>query len=115
MDLISAEKLDSMSSENKIRFILSKVKTGKIVVLENGLSPEDEAKLITMTMTEIGMDEFSGIEIETYPTKNEGSFVDKIRGKSGFGKRMMVVGPANQLRTIEKGKYQISTKVLVGD
>jgi hypothetical protein len=28
---------------------------------------------------------------------------------------MTVIGPANQLRTVEKDKYQISTKVSVGD
>jgi len=28
---------------------------------------------------------------------------------------MTIIGPANQIRTIEKDKYQISTKVSVGD
>ncbi len=114
MDLISGEKLEKMTSMEKIRLILDKVKTGRIVVLESGLTPDEEVRLIEMTMTEIRVDEFSGIEIESYPSKKEGSFFDKIFGRSIKG-RMTVIGPANQIRTIEKDKYQISTKVSVGD
>ncbi len=114
MDLISGEKLEKMTSMEKIRLILDKVKTGRIVVLESGLSPEEEVRLIEMTMTEIRVDEFSGIEIESYPVRKEGSFFDRIFGRSIKG-RMTVIGPANQLRTIEKDQYQISTKVSIGD
>jgi len=114
MDLISGEKLEKMTSMEKIRLILDKVKKGKIVVLESGLTSDEEVRLIEMTMTEIRVDEFSGIEIESYPSKKEGSFLDRIFGRALKG-RMTVIGPANQLRTIEKDKYQISTKVSVGD
>lgn len=114
MDLISGEKLEKMTSMEKIRLILDKVKTGRIVVLESGLTPDEEVRLIEMTMSEIQFDEFSGIEIESYPVKRENSFLNKILGKNVKG-RMTVIGPANQLRTIEKNQYQISTKLSVGD
>ena len=114
MDLISGEKLAKLTSMEKIRLILDKVKTGKIVVLESGLTPDEEVRLIEMTMAEIRVDEFSGIEIESYPSKKEGSFFDKLFGRNVKG-RLTVIGPANQLRTIEKDQYQISTKVSVGD
>jgi hypothetical protein len=114
MDLISEEKLESMTSMEKIRLILDKVKTGRIVVLESGLTPDEEVRLIEMTMTEIRVDEFSGIEIESYPSKKGGSFLNRIFGK-GFKGRMTVIGPANQIHTIEKDEFQISTKVSVGD
>jgi len=114
MDLISGEKLEKMTSMEKIRLILDKVKNGRIVVLESGLTSDEEVRLIEMTMTEIRVDEFSGIEIESYPSKKEGSFLDRIFGRA-LKSRMTVIGPANQLRTIEKDKYQISTKVSVGD
>ena len=114
MDLISGEKMENLTSMEKIRLILDKVKTGRIVVLESGLTPAEEVRLIEMTMTEIRVDEFSGIEIESYPTKKEGSFLDKLFGRTLKG-RMTVIGPANQLRTIQKDQYQISTKVSVGE
>ena len=80
MDLISGEKLEKMTSMEKIRLILDKVKKGKIVVLESGLTPAEEVRLIEMTMTEIRVDEFSGIEIESYPSKKGGSFFDNRDG-----------------------------------
>ncbi len=117
MDLISGEKLEKLTSIEKIRLILDKVKSGRIVVLENGLSPDEEVRLIEMTMTEIRVDEFSGIEIESYPSKKgkDGSFFGKILGRGANKGRMTVIGPANQIRTVEKNEFQISTKVSVGD
>ena len=114
MDLISEEKLENMTSMEKIRLILDKVKTGKIVVLESGLTPDEEVRLIEMTMTEIRVDEFSGIEIESYQSKKGGSLLDRIFGK-GLKGSMTVIGPANQIHTIEKDEFQIRTKVSVGD
>jgi hypothetical protein len=115
MDLISGEKLEKMTSMEKIRLILDKVKTGRIVVLESGLTPDEEVRLIEMTMTEIRVDEFSGIEIESYPVRKESSLLERLLGKGGLKGRMTVIGPANQLRTVEKDQFQISTKVSVGD
>jgi hypothetical protein len=115
MDLISEEKLARLTSMEKIRLILDKVKTGRIVVLESGLTPSEEVRLIEMTMTEIRVDEFTGIEIESYPVKREGSILHRLFGKGAPKGRMTVIGPANQLRTVEKDQYQISTKVSVGD
>ncbi|KXS40859.1 MAG: hypothetical protein AWU58_1848, partial [Methanohalophilus sp. T328-1] len=60
MDLLSEDRLARMSPVEKIRFIIDEVKNGKILVLERGLSPEEEANLIEMTMTQIAPDEFSG-------------------------------------------------------
>jgi len=115
MDLISAERLENMPSTEKIQLILDKVKNGKIVVLETGLTPEEEIRLIERTMTEIRVDEFSGIEIESYPAKKRGSFIGKIMGKTDMVCRMTIVGPANQIRTTGKDRYEISTKVSIGD
>lgn len=79
--------------------ILDNVKDGKIVVLESGLTPEEQAKLIELTMLEIDHEKFVGIEVETYPIR-EKSIFEKIFGKKKG--RLMVIGPANRLKTIEK-------------
>jgi hypothetical protein len=99
LNLISKDMLDKMPSMEKLRMILDNVKEGKIVVLESGLTPEEEAKLIELTMLEIDHENFVGIEVETYPHK-EKSFFAKLFGKKGG--RMTVIGPANRLKTIEK-------------
>ena len=65
IDLISSQKMDELTTMEKIRMILDGVRSDKIVILETGLSPDEESKLIEVTMSEINPDGFTGIEIET--------------------------------------------------
>ncbi len=109
IDLISAERLSKMPSMEKIRLILDKVRDGTIVILESGLSPDEQSSLIEMTMQEILPDGFSGIEIETYPSKQKsgGMLSRLVRGENDF-RRLTVIGPANQLRMIRRDRDFIS-------
>ena len=111
MDLISEDKLSQMTAMEKIRLILDGVKEGKILVLERGLTPSEEAKLIEMTMTEITPDEFVGIEIESYPSKKNQKLLDKLFRKTVIRTRLTVIGPANQLKTLKKDRDLISALV----
>ncbi|MDI9611269.1 MAG: DUF2073 domain-containing protein [Archaeoglobales archaeon] len=108
MNLISKERLSKMGSMEKIRMILDSVKEGKIVVLETGLTPEEEAKLIELTMLEIDHEKFMGIEVESYPYREKSVF-SKIFGKKQG--RLTVIGPANRLKTLEKQEDLIKTLI----
>lgn len=103
MDLISEDKLNSMGSMEKLRFVLDGVKSGNIVILEGGLTSEEQMKLIELTMTEVD-DDFPGIEISGYPSKR--GFLN-LRRKT----RLTMIGPATVIRTIKKDKDLISTLV----
>jgi len=113
LNLISKDKLDKMTSMEKIRMILDEVKAGTIVVLESGLTPEEEAKLIELTMLEIDHENFVGIEVESYPQKSGGSFFGKLLGKPKG--RLTVIGPANRLKTLQKKEDLISALVQLGE
>lgn len=108
MDLISEDKLNGMTSMEKVRLILDEVRNGKILVLEAGLTPSEQTKLIELTMTEIAPDDFSGIEIESYPVKQNDTFFSKLLGKTSLKTRLTVIGPASQLKTIKKDRDLIS-------
>ena len=110
MNLISKEMLERMPSMEKLRMILDNVKEGRIVVLETGLTPEEEAKLIEMTMLEIDHDKFIGIEVESYPVR-ERTFLSKLFGKKQG--RLTVIGPANRLKTLEKQEDVIKALVQI--
>ncbi|HPP78768.1 DUF2073 domain-containing protein, partial [Methanospirillum sp.] len=43
IDLISEERLAQMPSMEKIRLILDNVREGTIVILESGLSPDEQS------------------------------------------------------------------------
>jgi hypothetical protein len=112
IDLISGARMENLTSMEKIRLILDGVREGNIVILEEGLSPDEESKLIEVTMTEISPDEFNGIEIETYPRSEtaDRSFLDRLMGREST-KKLTVIGPANQIQTLHKDENLISALV----
>ena len=114
IDLISADRLESLRTMEKIRLILDGVHEGNVVILESGLAPEEESKLIEVTMSEISPDGFTGIEIETYPgSDSKAGIVGRLMGNSSDSK-MTVIGPANQIETLHKDKDFISTLITRG-
>lgn len=114
IDLISEERLSRMPSMEKIRLILDRVREGTIIILESGLSPEEQSSLIEMTMQEILPDTFSGIEIESYPSKQKtGMFSRLVRGEDEH-RRLTVIGPANQLKMIRRDRDLISAWISSG-
>ncbi|MFC6989845.1 DUF2073 domain-containing protein [Haloplanus sp. GCM10025708] len=112
IDLISGARMENLASMEKIRLILDGVREGNIVILEEGLTPDEESKLIEVTMTEISPDEFNGIEIETYPRSQtaDRSFLDRLMGREST-KKLTVIGPANQIETLHKDENLISALV----
>ena len=112
IDMISGARMEGLTSMEKIRLILDGVREGNIVILEEGLSPDEESKLIEVTMTEISPDDFTGIEIETYPKAeaSDQSFLDKLMGREST-KKLTVIGPANRIETLHKDENLISTLV----
>lgn len=112
IDLISGQRLQSKATMEKIRMILDGVHDGHIVILEDGLTPDEESRLIEVTMSEIAPDEFSGIEIETYPRSatEDGSWLDRLMGREERS-RLTVIGPANRLETLHKDETLIKALV----
>ncbi len=103
VDLISEEKVKEMGSVEKLRFILDFVRAGKIVVLEGGLTAEEQMKLIEFTMSQID-ENFTGIEISSYPSK---------RGFLRKKTRLTIIGPADMMKTIKKDKDWISAVIRI--
>ena len=112
IDLISGERMEGLTSMEKIRMILDGVHDGNIVILERGLSPDEESKLIEVTMTEISPDEFTGIEIETYPSRGapEAGLINRLMGRS-HNSKLTVIGPADRIETLHKDETLISALV----
>lgn len=112
VNLISRNKLEEFSSDEKLKFILNEVKKGKILVLENGLTPIEQTSLIERTMREIEEDTFIGVEMEGYG-EDAPTFLQKILGMMKRP-RMTMIGPANLLKTVKKDNNIIQTKIIPG-
>ncbi len=113
IDLISGQRMDELTTMEKIRLILDGVHDGNIVILEEGLTPDEESKLIEVTMGEISPDEFNGIEIETYPRSEtrSSSLLGRLMGGEESTAKLTVIGPANQIETLHKDESLISALV----
>ena len=111
-NLVSRNKLESFSSPEKLKFILKEVKKGKILVLEEGLTPVEQTLLIEDTMREIDQDTFIGIEMDGYG-ENKTSFIHRIFGLIRKP-RMTVIGPADLLKTVHKDNDMIETTIIPG-
>ncbi len=106
INMISANKLQAMSTMDKIRLILDDVSSGRIVILEKGLNPREEAQLIEHTMLRIRDTAFYGIEIQSYPRNYKPWNI--LRREDN---RVTVIGPANRMRTLKKEKDVISAVI----
>ena len=109
--LISAEKIEAMAAAEKVRFILDEVEAGKILILERGLTPQEEAQLIEATMREIDQDRFIGIEMQSYGMDRGRNIVQRI-AMGGPRPRMTVIGPARLLQLVSKDNEKIVTKIV---
>ena len=112
VNLVSRNKLEEFSSEEKLNFILKEVKKGKILVLENGLTPMEQTTLIERTMKEIEEDTFIGVEMEGYG-EDSPTFIQKIFGMIKRP-RMTMIGPADLVKTVKKDNNVIQTKIIPG-
>ena len=112
VNLISRQKLEELSSNDKLDFILKEVQKGKVLVLEQGLTSMEQTSLIDHTMREIEQDTFIGIEMEGY-NEDRPTFLQKFLGKMKKP-RMTVIGPADLLKTIRKDNNMIQTKIIPG-
>lgn len=111
-NLVSRQKLEELSSSEKLKFILKEVQRGKILVLEYGLTPMEQTTLIERTMKEIKEDTFIGIEMEGY-SEDKSTFFQRIFGIIKKP-RMTVIGPANLLKTVHKDTDMIETMIVPG-
>jgi len=111
-NLISRQKINALNSEEKLNFIIKEVKNGKILVLEQGLSPVEQTSLIERTMKEIEHDTFIGVEMEGYG-EDTPTFFQKLFGMTKKP-RMTLIGPANLLKMIKKDSDMIQTKIISG-
>jgi len=112
VNLISKQKLDQLTSQDKLQFIINEVKDGNVLVLEQGLTPFEQTELIKRTMEEIKEDTFIGIEMEGYK-EDKPTMVQKIF-RMMKKPRMTLIGPADLLQTVSKDNDMIQTKIIPG-
>jgi len=101
IEFLSQKVLSNKSAAEKLNFILNSVKKDKIVVLEEPLSREEEAKLIEKTMGSVSKD-FPGIEVSTLGESTEDLRSTLIKMLGGRSSGLTVIGPSNLVKQVKK-------------
>ncbi len=102
LEYISREKLESLG-EGKVDYIARGVAEGKVMLLEEMLTPEERLKLVQKCMGFVQEGKITGVEF-VYKSKDE---LKKMRGLFSFlsrkslKRKMMLVGPSELIKEVK--------------
>lgn len=104
VEVISGSVLKNKTSQEKIYEIIRYIKErgNKVLVINDPLSPVEEAALIENTMLNVD-ENFKGVEIAVIREENL-SFVEKMASMLGVRKGITVIGPSNVIQQIKQEK-----------
>lgn len=112
INLVTSDRLAELTINEKIRLILDTVTEGNIIILETGLTPEEEGELVEVTMTRISPNGFNGVEIERQNEQgNSGGFLNKLLSSDTSTKPIMLIGPSGSIQTLEKSNDILTTLI----
>jgi len=110
---VKNSEIQGLSEEVKIRKLINFIKDEKIVLLEGGLEPQEEAELIRRTMEQIDR-KFKGIEIASISPGNKRSMSIMEKLKLNMSQILLghqggftIIGPATIIKEIKKDPYNI--------
>lgn len=117
MEFLCMKTLSDLSVDKRIEAILRKVKDGRIVVLDQALDTDEEAKLVTATMKGI-KGEFTGIEYCTLPSNSSALYNVMVKLAESIIRRdiakpgLTFVGPSYLIEKIQRdpNAFYVSTR-----
>lgn len=109
---MSAKSFNDLDSEKRINTIITAVKKNKIIVLEEGLTREEERELFSRVMKEIGRSKsFTGIEIASLGQELDAFRSGVIKMLGGKAKGLTIVGPEKLVREIKRDPEKIGFSI----
>lgn len=111
IEFIAKERIQDQSFDEKLELILDEVREGKILVLEEALSPDEETRLIQGAMENVD-DDFPGIEFSSLDGHED--VFDKVINNlfQVIGRQrkrgLTIVGNSDVMDEIEKKEDSVS-------
>ncbi len=118
IEFLSKDKLDK-SFEEKLEFVLNKVKDDAVLVLGESWTPEEKRELIQASMEQVDEDfpgvEFMGLESTDSPfEKAKSMFYSKFM-KEEYRKGMTIVGNARVMEKVQEERDSVSFLAKIGE
>jgi hypothetical protein len=108
IDIIPQWVVNGLTSQDKIKFIVGKVKQNVILVLEDVLKPGEQADLIRESMLEIDCETFTGIELLTFNKNPKGKGLLRKKNKPNGDSKITIIAPANSVNILRETSSIIS-------
>lgn len=105
INFISKNATKYLTTKEKIQMILKLIKNNIMIVLEEGLTPEEQIELLKETMEEIDPLRFVGIDIISF----NGPFLKKSKGSLAS---LTIVAPGGRVEVIRRTPNQLSLQLL---
>jgi uncharacterized protein len=118
LQFIPNNEMSNLDQETRLKKLVSLIKTDRILVLEGGLSSNDEMQLIEMTMEQISKD-FKGIEICTISNDKKkieltAKLKETILKMFGYKSGLTIIGPASIVKEIKRDPTKIELLTVNG-
>lgn len=108
IEFLSSNAVDKWTPDKKLAAIIDAVKENKIIVLEEGLSRDEERELFTRVMREIGKSKaFTGIEIVSLGGEVDAFRAGLIKMLGGKAKGLTVIGPEKLVKEVKRNPEKI--------
>ncbi|MHA1155612.1 MAG: OapB/ArvB family protein [Candidatus Heimdallarchaeota archaeon] len=110
IDFITKHATDKLTTFEKIKMIIRLVRQNRVLIIENGLTPLEEAELIKQTMMVIDFDSFIGVEFFNWKRDYNQSKRLFGRKQSSYGNdnHYTVVAPTEAIKIIEESADLLS-------
>ncbi|MCF2142581.1 MAG: DUF2073 domain-containing protein [Candidatus Heimdallarchaeota archaeon] len=109
VDFITKNATDKLTTFEKVKMIIRLVRQNRVLIIEDGLSPEEEAELIKQTMSVIDFENFIGLEFFNWNRSSSDS--RRFFKRTTFsGDKYTVVAPSAAVQIIENSQELLSIK-----
>ncbi|MGC9778016.1 MAG: DUF2073 domain-containing protein [Candidatus Heimdallarchaeota archaeon] len=110
IDYITKTATDKLTTFEKIKMIIRLVRQNRVLIIESGLSPEEEAELIKQTMMVIDFDDFIGVDFFNWDRNCKESKRFFKKSPRVNESRYTVVAPSAHVKVIENSEDLLSIR-----
>ncbi|MFW9924736.1 MAG: DUF2073 domain-containing protein [Candidatus Thorarchaeota archaeon] len=111
VDFITKSATDKLTTFEKIKMIIRLVRQNRVLIIENGLSPEEEAELIKQTMMVIDFNNFIGVEFFNWDRNSAQPKRIFKKSPQNNENHYTVVAPTEAIQIVEDSVDLLSIKL----
>jgi len=110
VDYITKNATDKLTSFEKIKMFIRLVRQNRVLIVEDGLTPDEEAELIKQTMMVIDFDKFYGLEFFNW-NRNVSNPRRLFRKPAQDDLKYTVIAPSDAVHVIENSEDLLSIEL----